>query len=216
MGQQEHEILFLLDAIGGMLQMIESRDTVISEKVNLNEYIPSLSGPAPALRSHQGKRALIDPEALRASIQAANKLKAAGGELPKVREKDYLLARRAKLQAEIQLQMNQNKELELQRDEFERRLMDLQTRQRLGSRSQIGSQDFEENASSDIALTAEDWKRKYDEMEKKYRFLTDALHKKGQITRVSAGKSRPIPPPHIPPVLTFDYGAVTAERGPIF
>jgi hypothetical protein len=202
-----------LEFIGSVLRAVESHDTVISEKVNLNEYIPTLSGPAPALRSHQGKRALIDPEALRASINAAKKQRAAGSDSPR-REKDYLISKRAQLEAEIQTQNKLQKELEGYKNELERRLADLQTRKRLGSRSHIGAEEFREPIlSGESPLTLDDWKRKYEEMEKKYRFLTDALHKKGQITRVSAAKPRPIPPPHVHPVMTFDYVGIPAERG---
>jgi hypothetical protein len=178
MGQNDEEILSVLDEIGDLLRVLESRDTVIYEKVDLTEYLPSLSGPAPIMRSRQSKRALIDPESLRASINAAKKGKkaAASGE-PKVKEKDDLIRKREALQKQIESQLKIVAELEKHKSRLEQQLMDVHTRIRLGSRSQIGTEEFEppnSSSSEELSLAAEDWKSKYDAMEKKYRYLTDA------------------------------------------
>jgi hypothetical protein len=208
MGQSDEVILSVLDEISDLLRVLELRDSVICEKVNLNDYIPSLSGPAPMIRSRQGKKSLLNPEALQQSVRRG---KMSQGDPPRLREKDTLIAKRAELENVIDQQTKKVAELEKEKARLEQQLTDLQTRARLGSRSQIGAEEFQtthSDSTDNLNLTEEGWKEKYEEMEKKYKFLTDALAKRGPPNRVApAGKPRQIPPPtvHIP---TFEI------RGP--
>ena len=201
------EVYRVSEDLGDLLRNLECQDSVIYENVDLNDYIPSLSGAAPAFKSRGSKRALVDPEALtRASINAARRARRSNSgnvEEKKVKEKDLLVLKRTQLEAQIQEQLKTVADLEKKKANLKRQLSDQRTRSKLGSRSQLEVEEPPAD-SSELSKNAEYWREQYHEMEKKFKFLMDALSRKGAMLRVSAGKSRKIMPPPGAPTPTFD------------
>ena len=187
----------IADDLGSLLTDIESNDHVMCEIVNLNDLLPSLSDVSSALRNKKGRKSFLDPNSLtKASISKNMMIRKSQVHTEKIKEKDLLKARVNELEATIEKQTKQLAQLERRKLELEGQLSDQRTRSRLGSRPKLSVEAVSKEAfdHSDDS-NAEYWKEQYEAMDRKYQYLREALSKKGAILRVSAGKSRAIPPP---------------------
>jgi hypothetical protein len=180
-------VFLVSEALGPFLTSLELQDTVLFETVDLNSYLPLLSGPAPTTRS---THTLLKRDSItKASI-------AAGRQRPQPEEsnsheKEALVARRAELEIQIELKNRRLKELQLEKQRLEDLRADQTARSRIGSRLQARAPRAADAPDDDAAY----WKRAYLAAEKKFEDLQHALSAKGAWQRVSVARSRQISPP---------------------
>jgi hypothetical protein len=206
------DIFLVSEQVSDLLRDLELHDTVLSEIVNLNDFIPSLPGSAPAPRFRQSRKGLIDPS----SITNASITKVAATRAPtddsKAKEKARLLAQITQLEANLEEKTRENNRLEKDQADLEQQLADQRTRSRIGSRSRIASTSVMQ--PSDLKGSATDadvelWKSRYEDMAAQYQALHAETQRKNGILRVSALKSHPIPRPTVPRAASFEGGDET-------
>ncbi|KAH0794658.1 hypothetical protein GPJ56_001410 [Histomonas meleagridis] len=197
------DIPFLISAdLGECLANMELLDAVVCENVQLNDYIPKNSVTAPPIKTRAGKRTYLDPETLtkasiNSGVQRIRRSSANVNNSSPGKEKEYLRSRAAELESTIEQQMKQIATLNRRKAQLERQLSDQRARGRISSNLGVPTEHSKKQThdSTDNDANIAYWKELYEEMEKKYQALHDTLSSKGVILRVSARKSRAIPPP---------------------
>lgn len=190
--------------LGSLLIEAEKMDIVLNENVVLNDYIPTLSGPAPSLRNKATKKSLIDLDSIsRASIRAAQLARKSTmtAEQTKNKEKETLLSRQKELESLIDQQQKSIVQLRKKKDELEQQLSDQRTRSRLGSRTSLsvsGLAQSDGKGDSNMGTMQDYWKQQYETIHRQYTTLLNQLKDNGSVIRISNSKVKTVNPKPTP------------------